>query len=428
MEGQDQFETKIIYISDFIQKIIGLKIKKKDSKSRGFTFYDIKYKIGSDELKIEDALKLINETDFKSYNQGYTSKLRQEIVTDEKLCRDTVNNPPSMAPIVYAKTAVEYKNVQCWDITSAYPFLLTQPLPHYVDTISYKEAQFNDPKYIYYGGIEINNLKAKNNYYPLTLVGKNNKNISIEEQGENIIHAGVRIISADRVILYGFIPHIVELLKRNYSYSFCRISQKLVRFELKIDWKLREKIMKYFKQKQDKKNNKENYDGEKILLNRVYGYLITKGSSTPAHYGQYIVSKERLILDRIINEIGLKDVIHSHTDSIKFIGNHKNVIDKYNATIPFPELGRFVLEDVFQKCIYFSNITGKYIDKNGKLGLKHGGIDKIGITHLYKKSYEEINGSTKFCLVRGYFYLEKDGYYPDYTISDFNHSVEEEIE
>jgi len=43
--------------------------------------------------------------------------------------------------------------------------------------------------------------------------------------------------------------------------------------------------MEYFKKKQEKKNNKENYDGEKILLNRVYGYLITKGSSTPAHYG-----------------------------------------------------------------------------------------------------------------------------------------------
>lgn len=426
MKEQDKFQTNLIYISNFVKKIIGVKIKRKDSKSRDFTFYDIKYKIGSDELEIEDALKIIKETNFKSYNQGYTGKLRQEIVTNEALRRETIDNPPSMAPIVYAKTTVEHKNVQCYDITSAYPFLLTQPLPHFVDVVDYREAQFNNPKYVYYGGVEISNLEAKNNYYPLTLVGKNNKNISIEEQGDNIAHAGVRIISADRVVLYGFVSHIVELLKRNYNYSSYRISQKLVRFELRTDWKLRETIMKYFKDKQDKKNNEENYDGEKILLNRVYGYLITKGSSTPAHYGQYIVSKERLILDRIINKIGLKDVIHSHTDSIKFVGNHKDVIDEYNATIPFPELGRFMLEDVFQKCVYFSNITAKYINRKGELKFKHGGIDKVGIAHLYKKSYEEINSSTKFFLIRGYFYLKGDGYYPDYTISDFNHSVEED--
>lgn len=426
-EYNDKFETKILYVSSFIKKIIGLKITRKDNKGRGITLYDIKYKLGSDELEIPYALNLIEKTEFKSYNEGYTGKLRKEIITDDSLRRGTIDNPPSMAPIIYTKTCKEFSNVQCWDITSAYPFLLTQPLPHYDKTIEFtNEDIFNDQNFTYYGSIQIFQLEAKKPYYPLTLIGKNNKEIVVEKQGENIKHAGVRIISADKVVINGFIPHILELLKQNYSYKSYQISSNLMRFQLKVDQKLKEKVIEYFERKQEKKRNNLNYSGEKILLNRLYGFLITRGSNAAAHYGQYIVSKERLILNSLIHKIGLKDVIHCHTDSIKFIGNHAEIIEDYNSTIPFSELGRFMLEDVYQKCVYFSHITAKYIDKEGKLGLKHGGIDKVGIAHLYKKSYEEITKKTKFFLIRSYFYLEGEGYYPNYTITDFSHSVEED--
>lgn len=422
---KDKYDSKLIYVSNFIEKIIGLKMTKKGSKRRFKTFYDLKFKLGSDELKIKDSLNLIENTEFKTYNQGFTSKLRKEIVTEEKLCRATIKYTPSMAPNIYTKTMKEFYDVECWDITSAYPYLLTQPLPHYEKWVDFEsEEQFNEKDVTYYGAIEIFNLSANNCYYPLTLVGKNNKKIDIEDQGKNIFHQGVRIISADSVILCGFIPHLLTLLKNNYSFSSYRISRRLIKFKLEIDWELRKTVIKYFEKKQEKKRNNLDYSGEKILLNRLYGFFITKGSNSAAHYGQYIVSKERLIIDDLIQKIGLENVVHCHTDSIKFTGNFSHIIKQYNDTIDFPELGRFVLEDKFQKCVYYSHITGKYIDRNGKLNFKHGGIDKIGIAHLYKKNYEEITEKTKFFLVRSYFYLKGEGYYPNYIITNFSQSVD----
>lgn len=435
VKEEDIYVIKKINISSKIDKIIGISVYRKDKyctlqdgqiKYYPFkTFYDIKYKIGSDELSIKDSLKLIEESNFKTYNQGYTSKLRKQLNFEEKICGLTINNPPSMAPIIYAKTCIEYDNVKCFDITSAYPYLMTQALPHYDREVIFEtEEQFNEKDTTYYGSILIENLAAKQPYYPLTLVGKNNKGITVESQGKNITHEGVRIIAADQIILNGFLPDLIEILKRNYNYSSYKISKKVIRFTLQKDAALRNSVLKTFEVKQEKKRNKENYAGEKILLNRLYGFLITVGSKSPAHYGQYVVSQERLIMDRMIHKIGLKDVVQSHTDSIKFEGNHAAAIEEYNNTIEFPELGRFMLEDEFQKCVYFSNITGKYIDKNGQLGLKHGGIDKKGIGHLYKKSYEEINMNTKYYLIHGYFYLKGEGYFPNGIITDFNSSVD----
>lgn len=420
------YDFHLIYISQQVRKIIGLGVKKKNSSqtARGITFYDIKYKIGSDQLEVKDALNIIEQTEFKKYNQGYTSKLREQLKFSEPICRGTINNPPSMAPIVYTKTLLEYGNVKCWDITSAYPYLCTQELPHYQDVIDFESIeQFDTDEYTYYGSIEIKNIKAKAPYYPLTLVGKNNKGIKVEDQGENIEHAGVRIISADRVVLNGFIPHLIKILERNYDYESYTISKKLIRFKLEIDQELRTKIIEFFNKKQEKKRNKVNYNGEKILLNRVYGFLLTNGSQTPAHYGQYIVSKQRLIIDSLIHKIGLRDVIHCHTDSIKFIGEHDDVIETYNNTICFPELGRFMLEDVYQKCFYFSHITGKYITKDGKLQFKHGGIDKVGIAHLYKKRYEDVTINTEFYLIRSYFYMKDEGYFPYFITTNFSKKI-----
>lgn len=423
----DKYNYSLVYVNNFVKKIIGLKIMKKDSKERRSfkMFYDIKYKLGSDELKLKDALNEIESANFKRYNSGYTGKLRDEIVVKEKICRGTINNPPSMAPNIYTKVGCDFSNVQCWDITSAYPYLLTQPLPHFVGYVDFEsEEQFKDENMTYYGGIEIKQLKAKQPYFPLTLVGKNHKGLKIEDQGENINHQGVRIVSADRVVIYGFVPHLLEILKRNYDFESYRISKNLIKFKLEINWELRKLVLRYFERKQEKKRNNLNYSGEKILLNRLYGFFITVGSNAPAHYSQYVISKERLIIDDLINKIGFKDMVHAHTDSLKFIGDHEKVIEEYNSQIKFKELGKFVLEDVYQRCTYFSHITAKYIDKNGKLEFKHGGIDKIGIAHLYKMPYEEITNQTQYFLVLNYFYLKNSGYYPEFITSNFSNSVD----
>ena len=422
-EIKEGYTAKLMYISSNIKRVIGFTLKKENSQHCFKTFYDVKYKIGSDELPLEESLKIIEEG-FPSQNSGYTSKLRREIKLEDKLCKITINKPPSLTPIIFSHPYFEYENVQCWDITSAYPYLLTQPLPHYDKTVEFtSEDMFTDTRYTYYGRIEIIGLAAKRMYTPLSLIGKNNIGLKKKDQGINIETRGEQIVSADKVVMYGFVNELLELLKRNYNYESYKISSRLYRFELKIDKELRNKMLYYFERKQEKKRNGESYKGEKVLLNRIYGFLLTLGSDTPAHYGQYIVIKEKLILDRLINKIGLKDMVHAHTDSLKFVGNHAAAIEEYNKTVEFPELGRFVLEDVFQKCVYYSHITGKYIDKNGKLGLKHGGINSRGIQQLYKMKYEDITEKTEYFLIRNCFYLKGEGYFPNAIKQNFTTSV-----
>lgn len=430
--AREGYDTKILTVNN--SKVIGFSFFQTDryylddknkKRFRPFkTFYDIKYKIGSDELSIEESLKLIENFNQKIYTQGYTSQLRQELEYEEKLCKLTIDSPPSMAPNIFSKPLVEFKNVQCYDACSFYPYLLTQPLPHFdkmVDLVS--ESQLEEPKAAFYGKIIIKNVKAKENYFPLTLVGKNNKGITHDKQAKNLICRGQQIVQADEVVLYGFLKDLLQILKQNYYYESYKISSKVIRFELKIDYKLRKKILEKFEIKQAKKRKGESYKGEKILLNRIYGFFITIGSIAPAHYSQYIVSQGRLIINSLIHSIGLKDMVHAHTDSVKFVGDHAAAIEEYNKTVEFEELGKFVLEDTFQKCVYYSHITAKYIDSNGELNFKHGGIDKLGIQNLYKMSYDEINQNTEFFLIDGYTYDKEYGFSYYGTKTCFRKSV-----
>ena len=89
------------------------------------TFYSLKYKIGTDELSLKDSLKLLDSAP-THYLSGYTSILRKEIKVEEKELELTINYEPSLSPLIYAKTNKEFFNVKCYDITSFYPYLLTQ--------------------------------------------------------------------------------------------------------------------------------------------------------------------------------------------------------------------------------------------------------------------------------------------------------------
>ena len=116
-----------------------------------------------------------------------------------------------------------------------------------------------------------------------------------------------------------------------------------------------------------------------------------------------------------------------HTDSIKFIGKHEDAIEKYNATVEFKELGKFVLEDVFQKCVYYSHITAKYIDKDGNFKFKHGGIEEEGLKLLLKKSYEEVNEFSNFVLIE-YWDYDEYGLNPYGVETNFTHNVGDDKE
>lgn len=407
-------ETKL-----FKKKLIGFRIEDKQRKFSK-SFYELKFKLGTNELSIEDALKLIDDIPSR-YNQGYTSVLRQQIKTDETFLNFTVGySQPSLSQMIYAKTYKEFINVKCFDITSFYPYLLTQELPHYDKMIDTSEMDLNDKSFTYYGAIKITNLKAKTSFCPLTLVG-NEKDIPLPNQGKNIFHLGTRIIAADEVLLYGFIPFLLDCLKE-YEYESCLISSQIARFQLRKDEGLRSLILEKFQIKQNKKRQGLDYLGEKILLNRLYGFFITKGNRAAAHYSQYIVQKGKSILLNIIREIGLKDVVHSHTDSIKFVGNHEDVINAYNEKIEFEELGRFDNEGIMEKVVYYGVNKAKYI-KDGKLNFKHGGIETRDIEPFMEMGYDNIDRKTKYNLTISYDYISGLGLVANTIEKEFGGSV-----
>lgn len=398
----DRSEINQIKIGD---KVIGFTVK--DSRIiRNKTFYSMKYKIGTDELNIQKSLELIEELP-SNVKSGYTSKIRKEIETEETLIETTIKYEPSLSPMIHARTHKEFTKVKCFDITSFYPFLLTQDLPHFIGRKKSEDIEWL-PTRTYYGGIYIKNIKAKTSFYPISLVGKSDNREIKSGQGINIVHLGTRLISADEVIIYGFLPFLLDALKE-YDYEFYEITKNVYVFELRPDNKLRNLILEKFELKQSKKRQGLDYDGEKVLLNRLFGYFITKHNNAAAHYSQYIVQKGKNILLHIIREIGLADVIHSHTDSIKFIGDHEDVIERYNSTIEFEELGKFANEGIMEKVYYYGTNKAKYL-MNGELKFKHGGIEETDIECLKDLNYDDITKDTVYMLTVSYTYTGADGF------------------
>lgn len=387
------------------------------NKEKGFTFkgyklesynksfYSMKYKSGTDELSTKDFLKIIDDIP-SGTKEGYTSVLKKqtEFVKEPFLDFTTGETQPSLCPMLYAKTNKEFVHVKCYDITSFYPYLLTQELPMFEKFIDREEMDLDNKNFTYYGRITVKKLKAKNpSFCPLTLVGK----MPLEEQGINILHYKSQVISADEIWVYGFIPFLLDFLK-DYNYESYEISSKIACFSLRKNEDLRSLILEKFWIKQEKKKKKENYAGEKIMLNRIYGFFLTRGIKKPSHWGQYIVQKGKSILLNIIREIGLKDVVHSHTDSIKFVGNHEDVIERYNEKIEFEELGLFAEEAPMEKVVYYSVNKAKYL-VNDELKFKHGGIEERDIEPLLKMGYDAVKKDTKYQLTIFYEYVQGRG-------------------
>ena len=397
-----------------IDYLIGFTVGKKDSNTYK-TFYLMKYKIGTDEFDMDNekdkkvALDLIGNVS-SNQQSGYTSELRKSIKVEEEFLNFHVRYKPSLSPMIFAKCNREFFNVKCRDACSFYPFLLTQELPHFKGFIKKEDIDFNNKKKTYYGGLRIYNIKAKTAFCSISLIGEHNETEIAAGQGIGIINHGTRLVSADKIVIFGWLPFLIEELQ-DYDFDYLEISDLVAEYELKIDVILREIIIKVFEKKQEKKRRGEPYKAEKIMLNRYYGFFITKGNkSAPAHYGQFIVAKGKTIIRRLALEIGLEDVVQGHTDSIKFVGDHEDVIERYNSEIEFEELGKFANEGTMEKVIYYNTNRAKYLI-NGKLGLKHGGIADSDLKFIMKMDYDDIGINTEYFRTLEYIYDEEYGFY-----------------
>lgn len=374
--------------------------------------YDLKRRTGTDQYKSFSVMfKEIQKCSNKPL-AGYTTKLSKMLKTNEarqNFC--AVDYRPSMAPLIYVRKNKEFTNVHTYDMTSQYPFLLTRPLPKYDKPVKIEEMDVNSREYTYYGKLIIHNVHLKYPYLPtLTLRYDRQKHRLESGQGEEIVNNNASLVAAKRVEIYGFLPFLLEALEE-YKYDSYEIaglgkSNMLRRFRLEVDEELKKVVLELFEAKENARGTQD-YEAIKILLNRVYGYFITKGKKSPAHYGQFVVAKAKILLRRMAYRIGLNDVIHIHTDGIKFVGDHEDAIEEYNAIVPYEKLGKFHTEGTWQRCCYFKTNTAKYIDEEGHLCFKHGGISEEGLTSLFSRTYDEITKDTEIYVQYGGIYTDE---------------------
>lgn len=390
------------------------------------TFRSLKYHIGSDDFEPAAALERVNKLPdvLSSYN-GRTKKL---LNLKEKHLDFLEDFHCSLSPFMYVKTIVEYKNVKCFDLTSAYIYQLMGDLPHYSRRIDSQEMDFNDKRYAYYGGIKIKNIRAKNSFYSLSLVGNGSGSI-MKGQGIGIVRRGTRLIEAEEVVLFGWLSFLLEELK-DYDYESYEITTYVYRFILRPDENIRRVLVPFYKAKEQKSELGLDNSNEKLLLNRVYGTLLSRTNNRnymPSHYGTYIVQKQKATMNRVAHEIGEKDLIHGHTDSLKFVGDHEDVIERYNAAIEYDKLGKFKNEGTMEKVVYYNVNKAKYI-KDGKLEFKHGGITDDDLIPMYMKSYEDINFSTTYLLTLYYYYDKELGLVPYKLPTAFGGNADKNME
>lgn len=383
----------------------------KDERARKKTFHDIKYKTGTDRYETLDDFLLAIKNAPSTAKSGFTSILAKELETDEQMLKWTLEDKmiPSLAPMIFAKPGREFSNVKCFDITSFYPYLMTQELPHYVKYVRANKMDLSDRRYCYYGAIFVTNLKPKNCLINLGIhTNKHGKPDLDDKVSEDVVTRGSKIIKAKRLKLCGFIHFLLDAIE-DYSYDTLTFGKGFFKFELKQNDKVRNWVLQKFETKQVKKRNGENYEAEKIKLNRGDGFFIMRNSNRerPVHFGWYVVAKAHNIMSKLCHMIGSRDLVHCHTDSLKFIGNHEDVIKFWNDSIEFQELGKFVQEQTFDRCLYYKICLAKY-EIDGVLDFKHGGIEYDNIEPLLKLTYDEVNENTTYFLTKAVRYdLEK---------------------
>ena len=336
-------------------------------------------------------------------------------------------------PLIASSTGLEFSNVYCYDINSYYIYmLLRSKYPTYF--IRYKteitSGALRNKDYTFYGKVRLKNVKAKSSKC-LPMYAPESKDLV----QENVELAGKRVYSAGTIEFYCFLREEIELLTKYYNFDEVKatdITDIWVSKLAPLPDDVKEIITKQFEIKQDAKGTIA-YDFEKVKLNRIFGWFLTKkiynvkeyckeeieelseedrkryyervkyngelvprSREIPYQVGLYLICKCKRALGLAINEYCssngfLSDLVSAHTDSIK-------------ATVELPsnfvnnnEIGKFKLENIMRRYKCLGNTRAAYIDENGLLGMKHGGIDIEDIELFLKdKTFDDITLNSTF--------------------------------
>lgn len=322
------------------------------------------------------------------------------------------------------------KNVNSYDISSSYPFVMMTekyPVGRFMKASieSYEELKEYNNKYCTLGRYSFVNIRLKNGRVPIPYLSYS----KCSKVDKNSLCFNGRIMQAD------FIETVItnvdfEIIESMYEYDEMYIDDFMFSRKKLLSASIRNTILKYFKDKTLLKGNKEEYYfymKQKNKLNSIYGMFVSaivrdsyfydsnenrlkKTSKTideeqaemdkynnsynsflNYQCGIWITAYARRRLQKLIDLIGV-DVVYCDTDSVKYINNHDEDVEKLNnevyeiaKTIDIPffvekdgqkiHMGLWDKEEPYN---YFVTMGAKKYaySQNGKLGVTVSGLSK----------------------------------------------------
>ena len=359
-------------------------------------FRDMKYYHGTDKYHGEIAAQIAQNNIPKIWNSSFTGYIGKEIDVEaikkdfpriknellEHMIYDT-----SKGSFIFSHRNRDYENVFENDITSAYPTIMMEPVPWMF--VKLKESDDWKKFKYHFGKITVKKMKWKINGFTPVYNGFRGKDIN------KVVYNEQGIIAAEEFSYYGFIEHELDVLKVGYEYESIQISDCYgVIFKMLPESTI-SKIKELFDGKSEAKGT-VNYEGTKQLFNRVFGFFVSKiekdgkyiarDSKIPYSVGLWIISRQRHKMTMLADKIGFDNIVAGHTDSLITTIDCRDLLKEKEI---YKNIGFWKTESI-KKIHYFTNTKAKYI-KNGKLQMKHGGIDDNDIEDFLKdKTYNDI--------------------------------------
>ena len=313
-------------------------------------------------------------------------------------------------------TSMIIENVNSWDISSSYPFvMLAEKFPYgkfmKAGIESMQQLDHYNKKYCTFGYYAFKNIRIKDNvpipYLPVSKCKSINKNV--------YAYNG-RVLHAENVVI-GLTNVDFEIINNQYDYDELYVTEFHFSRAHYLPAELHNQILHYFQVKSELRGIPEKeyeYVKAKNRLNGIYGmtvtdimhsiiefsdgeYTETQGKPIEEYYknrnnflsyqwGVWVTAYARRNLQAAIDNIvaagGMYDIIYTDTDSLKYTGDYDYIFADINAEI----LRRCTDNGIIHSC----SIQGK----NYYLGLwdKERGYDRF-ITLGAKKYAYETNGN-----------------------------------
>lgn len=363
----------------------------------GITYKEIKYYLGTDKIDKTNPInfcELIEKYHYnKSISRSFNCALKEICLNEDmeefgnkqslpySVMKEFFNNV-SLAPVIYSDTNKEFENVYCYDFDSAYiAKYFRYKVP--VNFSFCKDPNSNKAVLI---RLRIKNIRAKSAKACFLSVANKSNGVKLITPTKR----SKRVLMAKEIVITVFWFEL-EMIDKYYVYDeMIKEAAWIAEFK-KLPDSFLNNVIDTYRTKEEAKRNNEPYADKKVILNRIHGFFLSRKTgvnkrgetdivpiyqNTPVQISFFVIAMQRYLMFKLIDEIGLENIVSVHTDSIKTKGCYDEIVNKWNEEHKnkySDTLGKLEFEGVMEKVVYFSNTRAKYI-MDGEFKIKHGGI------------------------------------------------------